>query len=82
METDLAKAAYAALQPPPPRGGRAPQPPAKVTTGQRRLLVALHSSYAILADKAAQHYRKSLAFDGAQPSVLLRHPLVLHAFVA
>ena len=55
METDLAKAAYAALQPPPPRGGRAPQPPAKVTTGQRRLLVALHSSYAILADKAAQN---------------------------
>ncbi len=25
-----------------------------------------------LADKAAQHYRKSLAFDGAQPRVLLR----------
>jgi tetratricopeptide (TPR) repeat protein len=25
-----------------------------------------------LADKAAQHYRKSLAFDGSQPSVLLR----------
>ena len=55
VEQELAKAAFTAQQPPPPRGGRAPPAPAKVTTGQRRLLIALHSSYAILADKSAQN---------------------------
>ena len=54
LETEAAKLAYTQMQPPPPRGGRPPNPPAKLTTGQRRLLIALHSTYAICADKSAQ----------------------------
>ena len=53
MEAEMTKAAYTALQAPPPRGGRTPPVPSRVTTGQRRLLVALHSGHAILADKSA-----------------------------
>jgi hypothetical protein len=53
VESELANLAYASMQTPPPRGGRPPPPPSKLTTGQRRLLIGLHTGQGIAADKSA-----------------------------
>ena len=52
LEAEAAKLAFQQHAPPPARGARPQQPPAKIATGQRRLLLALHSSYLVCSDKS------------------------------
>jgi len=71
LESETAKAAYAAMLP-PPRGGAKPTPvpSSGLTTGQRRLLVGLHSSHALLAPKSVLDSREGppvSSADGRTP---------------
>ena len=54
LEAETARAAHSAMLPPPRGGARPSAPPSSgLTTGVRRLLVGLHSSHALMADKLA-----------------------------
>ena len=84
LESETARAAYASMLTSLHGGAKAASIPSKVTTGTRRLLLGLHNSHILCADKSALNSREPLPVSspdgrivGPPPGSIVA-PKVLH----